>query len=138
MIGDHSFYASLHGYTNNNQLNQQEYNMDRILNNQIINKVQESKESNVDQMIATEVEYLESDMDQITMMECNIAFIESFLKTVQHDYKNCGPQFQTAIEKLAKHYNAAKAKSILALTLFLYNIDWSVNLLTHVKSGTKI
>ncbi|CAG8838806.1 16487_t:CDS:2, partial [Gigaspora margarita] len=85
-----------------------------------------SKESDIDQIIATKVDELELEMldvNQITTMKYNIAFIESFLKTVKDDYKNCGPQFQTAIKKLAEHYNAAKAKSIPALILFLYNID---------------
>ncbi|CAG8786664.1 21248_t:CDS:2, partial [Dentiscutata erythropus] len=116
----------------------QEHNIDKILNNQVINEVQESEESNVDQIIATEIENLKSDMDQINTMEHNTAFIELFLKTVKHDYENCGPQFQTAIEKLAERYNAAKAKSILALTSFLYNIDRSVDPLTRVKSDAKI
>ncbi|CAG8796711.1 20025_t:CDS:2, partial [Dentiscutata erythropus] len=78
----------------------------------VINEVQESEESNMNQIIAMEIENLESDVDQINTIERNTAFIESFLKIVKYDYENCGPQFQTAIEKLAERYNAAKAKSI--------------------------
>ncbi|CAG8833492.1 33323_t:CDS:2, partial [Gigaspora margarita] len=54
------------------------------------------------------------------------------------DYEKHGPQLQAAIEKFAERYNAAKAKSIPALTSFLYNMNCGTDPLVHVKSGAKI
>ncbi|CAG8799982.1 11338_t:CDS:2, partial [Dentiscutata erythropus] len=54
------------------------------------------------------------------------------------DYEKYSLQLQAAIEKLAKKYGTAKAKSILALTSFLYNMNYDTDLLVYVKSGAKI
>ncbi|CAG8713811.1 1557_t:CDS:2, partial [Gigaspora rosea] len=68
----------------------------------------------------------------------NPEFFETFLKMVKDDYENCGPQLRAALEKIAERYNAAKAKSIPALTSFLYNMNPGTDPLVHVKSGAKI
>ncbi|CAG8452444.1 11865_t:CDS:2 [Gigaspora rosea] len=44
----------------------------------------------------------------------------------------------SALEKFAKRYNAAKAKSVPALVLFLYDINRNIDPLARVKSGAKI
>ncbi|CAG8782104.1 7471_t:CDS:2, partial [Gigaspora margarita] len=65
-------------------------------------------------------------------------FFETFLSTIKNDYEICGPQLQAALEKLAERYNVAKAKSIPALTSFLYSINHDKDPLVCVKSGAKI
>ncbi|CAG8840347.1 43878_t:CDS:1, partial [Gigaspora margarita] len=55
-----------------------------------------------------------------------------------NNYENSGPQLQASLEKLAKRYNAAKAKFILVLTSFLYNIKSNNDPLVCVKSSTKL
>ncbi|RIB02288.1 hypothetical protein C2G38_2255689 [Gigaspora rosea] len=57
-------------------------------------------------------------MDQIATDTNDPEFFETFLRTIKEDYEKHGPQLQAAIEKLAERYNAAKAKSIPALTSF--------------------
>ncbi|CAG8469603.1 21003_t:CDS:2, partial [Gigaspora rosea] len=83
--------------------------------------------------------------DENTVADMNIAadvynpeFFEIFLKMVKDDYKRCGPQLQAALEKMAKRYNATKAKSIPALTSFLHNMNPGTDPLVRVKSGAKI
>ncbi|CAG8795132.1 25665_t:CDS:2, partial [Gigaspora margarita] len=68
----------------------------------------------------------------------NPEFFDTFIKTIKNDYKHCGPQLRAALEKLAERYNAAKAKSILVLTSFLYNVNRNSDPLGRVKSGAKI
>ncbi|CAG8589637.1 20394_t:CDS:2 [Dentiscutata erythropus] len=62
----------------------------------------------------------------------------SFVEAIKHDYENCGPELQTALNKFAKQYNMAKAKSVPALTTFLYNINHNTNPLVYMRSGAKI
>ncbi|CAG8580824.1 21823_t:CDS:2, partial [Gigaspora rosea] len=50
---------------------------------------------------------------------------------VKDDYDSCGPQLRAALEKMAGRYNAAKAKSIPALTSFFYNMNPGTNPLVH-------
>ncbi|CAG8650128.1 18004_t:CDS:2, partial [Racocetra persica] len=73
-----------------------------------------------------------------TDLEPNSAFFELFLETIKRNYKNCGPNLQTALEKFAERYNAAKAKSVPALVSFLYDINRDIDPFARVKSGTKI
>ncbi|CAG8545213.1 34975_t:CDS:2, partial [Racocetra persica] len=68
----------------------------------------------------------------------NQEFFDTFLKTIKDDYEHCRPQLRAALEKLAERYNAAKAKFILVLTSFLYNVNRNSDLLGRVKSGAKI
>ncbi|CAG8630136.1 11591_t:CDS:2, partial [Gigaspora rosea] len=68
----------------------------------------------------------------------NSEFFDTFLKTMKNNYKHCEPQLRAALKKLAERYNAAKAKSILVLTSFLYNMNRNSDPLGHVKSGAKI
>ncbi|CAG8743523.1 1917_t:CDS:2, partial [Dentiscutata erythropus] len=56
----------------------------------------------------------------------------------EDNYKNSGSQLQASLKKLAKWYNAAKAKSIPVLTSFLHNIRPNNDLLACVKSEAKI
>ncbi|CAG8789967.1 13318_t:CDS:2, partial [Gigaspora rosea] len=65
-------------------------------------------------------------------------FFDTFLKTMKNDYEHCGPQLRAALEKLAKRYNAAKAKSIPVLIFFLYNMNHNSDPLGRVKSSAKI
>ncbi|CAG8778151.1 29157_t:CDS:2, partial [Racocetra persica] len=56
-----------------------------------------------------------------TTLEHNSASFNSFLEIIKHDYENC-----------------TKAKSVPALTSFLYDINRNVDPLARVKSGAKI
>ncbi|RIB12353.1 hypothetical protein C2G38_2041902 [Gigaspora rosea] len=97
-----------------------------IYTNQIL-----ATNTKIDQIIAN------MNMDQIAKTDMhNLKFFKTFLKTIKNDYENCGPKLQAALEKLAKRYNAAKAKSIPVLTSFLYSINCNKDPL--VQSSTKI
>ncbi|CAG8451957.1 3705_t:CDS:2 [Gigaspora rosea] len=78
------------------------------------------------------------DIDEVTLIENNLTLFEQFFEAIKHDYESCGPQLQTALDKFAERYNMAKAKSVLALTTFLYNINCNTDLLVRMRSGTKI
>ncbi|CAG8747706.1 6648_t:CDS:2, partial [Racocetra persica] len=121
LSNDHSFYTSLHACTNNKP---EDLRYKIQLNNvpQESNKIQK-----------TEILDINS-----TTLEHNSASFNSFLEIIKHDYENCSPNLQTAFNKFAERYNVAKAKSVLALTLFLYDINHNVNPLARVKSGAKI
>ncbi|CAG8801480.1 32596_t:CDS:2 [Gigaspora margarita] len=60
----------------------------------------------------------------------------NFLKEIEDDYKNCGSQLQTAFDKFAKRYIAAKSQSIGQVTTFLY--DHNLNSLARIKSRAVI
>ncbi|CAG8567442.1 19128_t:CDS:2 [Gigaspora margarita] len=57
---------------------------------------------------------------------------------VKDDYESCEPQLRAALEKMAERYNAAKAKSIPALTSFLHNMNPGTDPLVRMKSVAKI
>ncbi|CAG8549760.1 3311_t:CDS:2, partial [Dentiscutata heterogama] len=78
------------------------------------------------------------DIDEVAVIENNPILFESFVEAIKHDYENGGPQLQTALEKFAERYNTAKAKFILALTTFLYNVNHNTDPLVRMRSGTKI
>ncbi|CAG8735113.1 12768_t:CDS:2, partial [Gigaspora rosea] len=126
ILNDYSFYALLHTHANDNQLKHH-----LMLNHvpQDINKIQVTEEPSINET---------QNAEEPSNLTTDCASFELFLETIKHDYKNCGPMLQIALEKFAKRYNAAKAKSIPALTSFLYDINRNVDPLTHVKSGSKI
>ncbi|CAG8487609.1 15423_t:CDS:2 [Dentiscutata heterogama] len=104
MLNDYSFYASLHARTNNN--NSKGCKNSMISNNmpQSSDKTQETEKLNIN----------------LTDLESNSAFFESFLETIKRDYKKC-----------------AKAKSVPALVSFLYDINRDIDPLARVKVEQK-
>ncbi|CAB5202523.1 hypothetical protein RhiirA5_505112 [Rhizophagus irregularis] len=70
-------------------------------------------------------------------IEINTSTLVVFLEEIKTDYKSCGLQFHTALDKFAKHYHASKLKSVPCLFSFLYDISQNVDP-TCVKSGAMI
>ncbi|CAB4494578.1 unnamed protein product [Rhizophagus irregularis] len=66
-----------------------------------------------------------------------ITFI-NFLEEIKKDYSNGCAQLCTALNKFAKHYKAAKLKSILQLVSFLYDINRKLDLAVNIRSGSMI
>ncbi|CAG8750294.1 44630_t:CDS:2 [Gigaspora margarita] len=130
MSNDYSFYTSLHAYTNDNKYKHHKHNS--ILNYvpQNTDKIQETEESSIDNE-AHETEGLANPTTDPVSYKL-------FLETIKQNYANCGLNLQIALEKFAERYNAAKAKLIPVLMIFLYDINWNVDLLACVKSSTKI
>jgi len=68
----------------------------------------------------------------------NISAFTLFLEGIKDDYKNGGMQLQSALNKFAEHYIAAKLKSIPRLASFLYNIDHNLDPTVNIRSGSMI
>ncbi|CAG8727706.1 16494_t:CDS:2, partial [Gigaspora margarita] len=104
-------------------------------------KVQITTAVNIDQVttnVSMDQVTTSVSMDQIATDTNDPEFFETFLRTIKEDYEKHSPQLQAAIEKFAERYNAAKAKSIPALTSFLYNMNRGTDPLVCVKSSAKI
>jgi tRNA U34 5-carboxymethylaminomethyl modifying enzyme MnmG/GidA len=54
------------------------------------------------------------------------------------DYQNGDQALQTALDKFKDYYNAAKSKSILRLSSFLYDFNHDLDPMARIKSGAHI
>jgi hypothetical protein len=70
--------------------------------------------------------------------ETNNAEFNAFLERIKEDYQNCGSQLQTALNKFAERYDAAKSKSIPRLCSFLYDLNRDLDPTVYIKSGSMI
>ena len=68
----------------------------------------------------------------------NISAFTLFLKGIKDNYENDGVQLQSALNKFAERYIAAKLKSIPRLASFLYNIDCNLDPTVNIRSGSMI
>jgi len=54
------------------------------------------------------------------------------------NYQNADQALRTALDKFKDRYNAAKSKSVLWLSSFLYDLNRDLDLMAHIKSGAHI
>ena len=54
------------------------------------------------------------------------------------DYQNADQALRTALNKFKDRYNAAKSKSVLRLSSFLYDLNRDLDPMVRIKSGAHI
>ncbi|CAG8697421.1 17913_t:CDS:2, partial [Funneliformis caledonium] len=62
----------------------------------------------------------------------------SFLNEVKLDYQNADQALRTTLNKFKDWYNAAKSKSVLWLSSFLYDLNRDLDPMVRIKSGAHI
>ncbi|CAG8510948.1 34072_t:CDS:2 [Gigaspora margarita] len=152
-VKDHSFYASLRTKPAlidlNNSINDNNNDLNAITIakskvdasnefSEIENQEADFVDLSFDNFLAESAVGTSNELSKMNDQETGFdsSSFNNFLKEIEDDYKNCGSQLQTAFDKFAERYIAAKSQSIRRVTTFLY--DHNLNSSARIKSRAAI